>query len=170
MQVKVPNRIVDNSYTAFPRGNYDGTISGAAVRDPNNDGSWVLVKLSLEGITPREGTADPGRTNFSGDIVIRNTDKDTGEAQDLRELSEVNGNLHFTVERGAGLVAGLGAAVGAAERDETGVSVDLGAVIESLVDGAFEGKRIGFTVNNRKDKNDPTKIYDGFAAIGPSAS
>lgn len=166
MRVTVPSAVVQNSYTAFPAGNYDGTLTGAQVRDPNGDGSWVIIKVSAGDISPREGTADPGREKFSGDITIRNTDKDTGEAQDLRELSEVNGNLHWSIERGAGLLAGMGAAFGVAEVDDAGnVSVDLGALATALIDGQFEGERFGFEVTNRTRDG---KTYDGFRTIGPA--
>jgi hypothetical protein len=161
MRVAVPNATVDNTYEAFPAGDYEGTIEGASIRDPNQDGSWVLAKLSLTSVTPREGTADPGRSAFSGDITIANTDK-SGKFADVRELTEINGKTPFAVKRGVGLLAGLATAVGAGERDNSHTSVDLKATVDALVDGAFNGQRIAFRVSHYNDR-------DQIEVIGPTS-
>ncbi len=168
MRVQVPSAIVNNEYPVFPQGAYDGKITAAAVRDPNNDGSWVLIKLTVGDITPREGTADPGRDRFSGDITLRNTDQE-GNVQDLRELSEFNGTTHWSIQTGARLLAGLAAGLDVAEVDEAGnVNVDFSQVAEALIDGAFEGQRVGFEVNNYVSKK-TKKTGDGFDAFGPAS-
>lgn len=168
MRVNVPNAIVDNEYPAFAPGTYDGTIASADVRDPNKDGSWLLIKLGLSDVTPREGTQGDGRSAFSGDIVIRNTDQETGAVQDLREMESINGECHWSIERGAGLLAGIGFALGVADRDEQNTTVDLAQVAEALVDGDFAGQRVGFEVGNYISKKNQ-KTYDQFNAIGPAS-
>lgn len=167
MRAVVPTSVTDNRPDAFPEGFYEGTISGAAVRDPNKDGSWVLVALSLSDITPREGTADPGRKSYRSDILLRNTDRD-GNVVDIRELDSVNGGTPFQIRRAAGLLAGLGLAVGAAERTPQGDIVDFGAVAEQLVGGAFEGQRISFQVNHWTPKGGG-EARDQIVRIGPAA-
>lgn len=167
MRVQVPSAVVNNSYKAFPQGSFDGTISAAQVRDIKNDGSWVVIKLSLDKVTPREGTPNPGRDRFSGDITLVNTDRE-GNTVDLRQLTEINGDTPFSIERSAGLLAGLGAALGVAEVDDAGnVGVDFSQVAEALVDGQFAGQRIGFEVSHYTTSKNETR--DQLATIGMAA-
>lgn len=167
MRVRVPKAVVENSYEAFPEGNYEGVISGADVRDPNNDQSWLLIKLATSDVTAREGTADPGRSAFSGDIVLRNTDRETGDVVDVREISDVNGSTPFAIRRSAGLLAGIAAALQVGDVADSGdVEVDLGEVAEALVNGDFEGQKIAFAVSHYTNRKGDT--YDQFDVIGPA--
>lgn len=167
MRVRVPKAVVQNSYEAFPEGHYEGIISGADVADPNNDQSWLLLKLSVSDITPREGTADPGRSAFSGDITLRNTDRDTGDVIDVREISDLNGSTPFSIRRAAGLLSGVAAAVEVGDVADNGdVEVDLSQVAEALVDGDFEGQKVAFAVSHYTNRKGDT--IDQFDVIGPA--
>lgn len=163
MKAQVPNTIVDNDYEAFPEGFYDGEISGAQLRDPNNDGSWLILKLSLTNVTPKDGTQDPGRNRFSGDITLRT------DGTDLFEVSNFADNeLHFAIRRSAGLLAGLGEGLGVATRVGGSVDVDLKAVAEALIDGNFENAKVGFQVSHYTNKKSG-KTYDQFARFGSAS-
>lgn len=164
MQVEIPNHVVQNEYPAFPAGHYEGVVSDAQIRDPRGDGSWLLIRLRLTDVQPREGTPDPGRRSFSGDITLRNTDKD-GNVLDLRVVSEVNGSTPRSLQRGAGLIAGLAAAAGLAERTANGLVVDLDYVVSELLSDQMNGLAVAFTVTNRTDKNG--KLIDELSVIGP---
>ena len=164
MRIDIPTSIVDNDYEVFPVGKYNGTISGAKVRDPNGDGSWVIAKVSVTDVTPREGTAEPARNAFSGDITLRNTDKD-GNVVDVRDLDRITDKTPFPVRRAAGLLAGLGTAAGVADRTDGRVSVDLGQVAEALVNEQFNNQRIGFEVTHYLKDGKPR---DQFTVIGPA--
>ena len=162
MRASVPTAVVDNTYENFPQGNYDGEIREAELRDVNNDGSWLTLKVGVDNITPREGTANPGRDRFQSDITIRTDGVDLFEVTDFS-----NPDLPFGIRRAAGLLAGLGEGLGVAERTVEGVSVDLKAVAEALIDGKFKGERVGFEVTHYTNKKD--KTFDQYNRFGAAS-
>lgn len=164
MRASVPTSVVDNEYENFPKGYYDGNIDSAEVRDPNDDGSWLMIRLAVDEITPKEGTADPGRGRFSSDITVKTDGVDLFEVEDFN-----NPDLPFGIVRGAGLLAGLAEALGVGERDEqTGqVVADLEAVAQAVTGGQFEGERVGFGVSHYTNSKGDT--YDQFERFGPAS-
>jgi hypothetical protein len=152
--------VVDNSYAVFPEGTYTGALSGAEVRDPKSDGSWLTLKVSLDDITPMDGTADPGRTKFNGDLTILT------DGHDLREIEDFsNRDIPFSVVRSAGLIAGIAEALGVASRENGQVDVDIRQVLEALTEGNFAGERVAFEVTHYSPKNSD-KTYEQFNRFG----
>jgi len=160
MRASIPTNVVDNSYTVFPEGFYTGALSSAEVRDPKSDGSWLLLRVGLDTITPNDGTADPGRESFRGDITI------SSDGHDLREITDFSSKeIPFGVVRSAGLLAGIAEALGVATRENGQVDVDLRQVVEALAEGNFAGERVAFEVTHYKPKNSD-KIYEQFNRFG----
>lgn len=163
-RARVPGALIDNSYENFPKGFYDGDITGAEVRDPNGDGSWLTLKLSVDNITPKEGTADPGRTRFQGDITLRTDGVDLSEVEDFG-----NGDIPYGVRKAGGLIAGIAEGLNVATRGDDGVlDVDLAAMVDALTSGDFEGERVGFEVSHYSPKTSD-KTYDQFNQFGPAS-
>lgn len=163
MRASVPTSTVDNTYEAFPRGAYDGEIQGAEIRDPNNDGSWLVLKLSVSGVTPKEGTADPGRSAFQSDITLKTDGVDVTTVEDFG-----NRDLPFPIRRSGGLLAGLSEALGVASRDNGQVSFDPAAIVDALVDGQFVGEKVGFEVGHYTPKGS-TDARDQYNRFGPAS-
>lgn len=164
MRASVPSTIVDNEYSLFPEGAYEGKIASAELRDPKGDGSWKVLKVALEDVTPREGTADPGREKFQSDITIVNDGIDVLEVTDFASQE-----IPFQIRRAAGLLAGLGEALGVAERKNGVVHADLKAVAEALIGGEFKGEKISFEVTHFKGKKEGSKPRDQYNRFGPAA-
>lgn len=159
MRARVPTAVVDNTYEAFPEGYYNGKITGAELRDPNKDGSWLVLKLATGDVTPKEGTADPGRSAFSGDITIKTDGVDLFEIEDFTDR-----NIPYPVRLSAGLLAGLAESLGVGTRQNGAVEADLKALAEALIDGNFEGESIGFSVKHWTPKGGDTR--DQFGSFG----
>lgn len=159
MRASIPTNIVDNSYAVFPEGKYTGSLSGAEVRDPKGNGSWLTLKVSLDEISPMEGTEDPGRTKFNGDITILT------DGHDMREIADFSDrNLPYALVKSAGLIGGMAEALGVASRENGRVDVDIPAVLEALTEGNFAGERVGFEVAHYSPKNSD-KTYEQFNAF-----
>lgn len=159
MRARVPTAAIDNSYEAFPEGAYDGQIASATLRDPNGDGSWLILKLGLDSIVPKEGTSDPGRERFSGDITIETDGVNVFDVEDFG-----NGKLDFRIRKSGALLAGLAEGLGLVTRENGQVDVDLREVADSLIDGQFEGETVGFEIGNWQPKEGPTR--DQYRAFG----
>lgn len=160
MRASVPATTVDNSYETFPAGYYTGEITSVELRDPNGDGSWLVLKVAVAGITPKKGTPAPGRDRFQGDITIKTDGVDLFTVESFG-----NPDLPFMIRKGAGLLAGLAEGLGVAKRVNGQVEADLEAVSEALIAGEFKSNKIGFEVSNRKAK-DSDKVYDGYNRFG----
>lgn len=161
MRAEVPTSVVDNSYTVFPEGYYEGAIASAELRDPNNDGSWLVLKVGLNDITPKDGTSLTDRKTFKGDITVRTN------GTDLFEMDGFTGDdLPFAIVRSAGVLAGLAEGLGVATRTNGAVNVDLKATAEALIDGQFEGERVSFQVTHYtpKGSDKPRDQYNRFGA------
>jgi hypothetical protein len=162
VRASVPTSTVDNTYEVFPKGVYDGNLSGAQQRDVNGDGSWITLKLSVSDITPKEGTADPGRTAFNSDLTLKT------DGVDLFEVENFNSrDVPFGIRRSAGLLAGLAEGLGVAARENGIVSVDLAAVVTALVDSQFDGERVGFEVSHYTPKGGEAR--DQYNRFGPAS-
>ena len=162
MRARVPSNIIDNSFKLFPEGAYDGDITGAVIRDPNNDDSWLLLKVSVGNITAKDGTASPGRDRFQSDITLKTDGTSVFEIEDFG-----GADVPFVLERGAGLLAGLAEGLGIAETRENGAAyVDLKEVVEALIDGNFEGERVGFEVAHWTSKGDKPVTRDQYVTFG----
>lgn len=159
MRAAVPAAVVDNSYSAFQPGYYNGQIAGAEIRTPQE--GWQVIKLVVDNITPQEGTNDPGRTRFQGDLTIETDGVNLFEVEDFGK-----GDLPFMIRKSAGLLAGLAEGLGVGERVNGIVHADLKQVAEALIAGQFKGEKIGFEVANRPNKKDPEKPYDGYNRFG----
>jgi len=163
MRVSIPTSVVDNTYTAFPEGTYTGALVSAEVKDPKDDGSWLLLKLGLDGISANEGTEDPGRSKFTADITLYT------DGQNVAEIENFNADgVPFSLVRSSGLLAGIAEGLGVVTRDGTQVVVDLEQVIAALTDGNFEGERVSFEVSHYTPKGSD-KTYEQFSAFGPAA-
>jgi hypothetical protein len=160
LRASVPTSVIDNTYENFPQGTYDGDIGSAEIRDPNGDGSWLLLKLGLTTVAAAEGTGDPGRSAFTSDITL------VTDGVDVRE-TDFSGKIPFPITRASGLLAGLAEGLGVATRTNGRVDIDLQSVVDALTGGEFSGERVGFQVShftNRKDKT-----YDQYAHFGPAS-
>lgn len=162
MRASIPTAIVDNTYENFPEGTYVGSIDGAEIRDVKDDGSWITMKLSIGSITPADGTEDPGRKRFTGELTLVN------DENDVRTMTNFGQGAHFGLVRTAGLLAGLAEGLGVAERTPQGVQVDLDAVISGLADGQFAGEQVAFEVTHYTSKSNG-KTYDQYAKFGPAS-
>ena len=160
MRVSIPTSGIDNEYPAFPEGAYSGVIASADLRDPNGDGSWLTLKVGLNEVTPREGTADPGRNRFQGDITIQTNGYNVFELENFNDVD-------FRIKKAADLLAGLAEGLGVVTRDGKQVDVDLREVAEALIDGQFEGEEVGFEVGHWTPKEGPAR--DQYRAFGHSA-
>lgn len=160
MRASIPTNVVDNSYAVFPEGFYTGALTSAEVRDPKSDGSWLTLKVGLGEVTPNEGTADPGRASFKGDLTIRTDGHDILEIEDFS-----NREIPFSLVRSAGLIAGIAEALGVASREGGNVDVDIREVVEALTEGNFSGERVSFQVTHYSPKNSD-KVYEQFGAFG----
>lgn len=161
MRVSVPTNIVDNSYEIYPEGNYDGDIASASIRDVLGDGSWLTLKVSLDGVTARDGTADAGRDRFQSDITLRTDGTDLFEVENF-----ANGEIPFGIRRAAGLLAGLAEGLSIEDRADGAVGVDLKEVAEALVDGEFEGERVSFQVSHYTPKKEGSTARDQYGKFG----
>lgn len=159
MRVSIPTSGIDNTYEAFPEGAYTGEIASAALRDPAGDGSWLVLKVGVNNIVPKDGTADPGRNRFSGDITIQTDGVNLLEVEDF-----ANGEVPFTVKKAADLLAGLAEGLDVVSREDGRVEVDLREIFEGLIDGQFEGETVGFEIGNWQPKEGPTR--DQYRAFG----
>lgn len=163
MRASVPTAVVDNTYEVFPQGYYDGDIAAAELRDPNKDGSWLTLKVAVSNITPKDGTQDPGRSAFQSDLTIKTDGVDLFEVEDFSDR-----DLPFGIRRSAGLLAGLAEGLGVATRENGSVQADLRAVAEALIEGNFEGERVGFEVAHYTPK-DSDKARDQYNRFGPAS-
>ncbi len=162
MRVSIPTSGIYNAYEAFPEGSYNGEITSAVLRDPNGDGSWLVLKVGVSNITAKEGTADPGRARFSGDILIQSDGVNVFEVENFATVD-------FRIKKASELLAGLAEGVGAASRENGQVDVDLKEVAEALIDGQFEGEAVGFEVANWQPKEEGSSLRDQYRAFGHSA-
>lgn len=163
MRVSIPTSGIDNTYEAFPEGAYEGQIASASLRDPNNDGSWLVLKIGIDSITAKEGTSETTRDRFSGDITIQTDGVNLFEVENFG-----NGKIPFTIKKAADLLAGLAEGLGVAGRDGGRVDVDLKEVAEALIDGQHEGDSVGFEVANWQPKAEGSSLRDQFASFGHS--
>ena len=161
MRARVPEAVVDNAYELMPTGNYDGAIVSAVIRDPNNDGEWLTLRVSIEGVTSRDGTADTGRDRFQSDLTIRTDGVDLFEVEDF-----TNGEIPFGIRRAAGLLAGLAEGLGVESRADGAVEVDLRSVTEALIDGQFAGEQVAFEVSHYKGTKPGAKARDQYNRFG----
>lgn len=161
LRVNVPTNIVDNSYEIYPEGNYDGDIASASIRDVLGDGSWLTLKVSLDGVTARDGTADASRDRFQSDLTIRTDGIDLFEVENF-----ANGEIPFGIRRAAGLLAGLAEGLSIEGRESGQVGVDLKEVAEALVDGQFEGERVSFEVAHYTPKKEGSTARDQYNTFG----
>ena len=161
MRAHVPSNIIDNTYEEFPRGFYSGAIASAAIRDPNNDGSWLTLKIGVDSITPKDGTADPGRASFAAELTTLTDGVDLFEVEDFS-----NGKLPYPVVLSAGLLTRMAEALGVVTRGPNGSDLDLREFAGKLIDGKFVSERIGFQVTHYTTKGDNPKTYDQYGAFG----
>jgi|TARA_A100001037_G_scaffold91951_1_gene83355 hypothetical protein len=163
MQATIPTSLIDQSYETFPEGTYSGDIDSAAIRDPKGDGSWLTLKLGLDGVAPNEGTNDPGRTRFTGDITVAT------DGYDVREISDFSDrNVPFPVRRAGGLLAGLAEGLGIVQRNGTNmVAVDVSQVLDALTEGNFSGERVAFEVTHYTPASGKTREqFNQFGVSG----
>lgn len=162
MRARVPTAIIDNTYEAFPEGHYNGKIVGAELRDPNRDGSWLILKLAAGDVTPKEGTPNPGRGAFSGDITLKSNGIDLFEIADFSDTS-----IPYPIRLSAGLLAGLAEVLGVGDRSNGAVETDLKAFTTALLDGQFQGEAVGFSVKHwSKADGTPRDQFGAFGAAG----
>lgn len=162
MRARVPAARVHNEYEAFPEGFYDGDLAEARVRDPNEDGSWLRLRISLDNVAPKEGTEDPGRTRFTGEITVLTDGYNVAEIDDFG-----NDELPYPVQLAGELLGGIAEGLGVYDTDGKYIEFDPGELISALTDGAFEGERVGFRVRHWTDKEGNTR--DDFAQFGPAS-
>lgn len=162
MRVSIPTALVDNTYENFPEGTYVGTIDGAEIRDVMNDGSWITLKISVDGVSPIGNTPEPGRQRFTGEVTL------VTDGSDIRTLTDFGKDTHFGLVRAAGLLAGLAEGLGVGERTPQGLQVDLDAVINGLADGQFAGEQVAFEVTHYTSKKSG-KTTDQYAKFGPAS-
>lgn len=162
MRAKVPAARVHNEYEAFPPGYYDGNLSGAEVRDPRGEGEWLTLRVSLDNVAAREGTEDPGRTRFNGDITILT------DGYDVREIDDFsNDNLPYQIQVAGELLGGIAEGLGVYETEGRDIVFDPEAVISALASGDLEGERLGFGVRNWEDNDG--NVRDDFSQFGPAS-
>lgn len=164
MRATVPTGRIRNRYDPFPEGTYRGRIDETEVRDPNDDGEWLLVEVSVEDIEPVDETDDPGRDSFSDDLTVKTDGLHIADIEDFTQDDLYEGRT-FGLVRAAGLLAGLGEAVGATEIDDEEMeqSVDIEAILEALTSGEFDSEVVGFEVGHY-ERDDG--LDDQFVAFG----
>jgi hypothetical protein len=162
MRASVPSTVVDNEYSLFPQGTYEGEIATAELRTPKE--GWQVLKLAVENVAPREGTGDPGREKFQSDITILNEGVNVLEVADFSDP-----DVPFQIKRAAGLLAGLGEALGVAERVNGVVHADLKQVAEALIAGEFKGNKIAFEVTHFQGKKAGSKARDQYNRFAPAS-
>jgi len=165
----VPSALVDNEYELFPEGTFTGKLVGAKMR--TFDSGDQILNISVGG-TAAASDEDPdtgGRT-FTGRVQLKR------QNLSILDITTFGPNVPFPLRRAGGLLAGLAEAVGAGERGDAGVDVDLEDFIEDLMGGAFENAELLFEVTHnswtRKDPSDPDKkittVRDEFRQIAPA--
>lgn len=167
MRAHVPTSLVDNEYELFPEGTFAGELASAE-RQEYDDGERITIRAAFAN-TRGLGEDAPetnGRT-FTGEIPVRHGGQSVTEIADFS-----NSEIPFPLRLGAGWLAGLAEAVGAATRDEeTGVvDVDFAEFLEALQDGEFKDREVAFEVRHRTyENNDGEEVEtDDFRRIGPA--
>lgn len=164
MRARVPANLIRSTYSVFPEGNYSGEIVSASLRDPKGDGSWLTLKLGVGSVTANEGTDNPGRDRFQSDILIKTDGVNVFDIEDFNDEA-----IPFQIRKASGLLAGLAIGLGVVEEGKGGSDLDLKDVAEALIDGKFQGDRVGFTVGHwtgSKEGATPRDQYKEFGHAG----
>mgnify|MGYP006283097509 CR=1 FL=1 len=161
MRAPIPTGRIRNRYDPFPQGTYRGRLTEAEVRDPTGEGEWLTIEVTVEDIEPVGETDDPGRSTYSDDLTIQTDGLHVDDVEDF-----TNDEVPFGLVRTAGLLAGLGEAVGALEIDDGAVenAVDISPILSALNEGEFDGEIVGFEIGHWTNNDD--EVNDQFAAFG----
>lgn len=157
MRATIPKAVADNDIEPFPVGIFRGKLTEVSTYT-NDEGTYGAVNLRFEDVTPLdEASNDPGNRPYTDRITIMAQDED-GNLLALPEIDDFTGDLPFGIRMGAGLLASLADALGAAERDEDrNVLVDIGAFLDALTSETFEGEEVSFQVTHWTNKDKVTR-------------
>lgn len=139
VMLTVPTALVDNDYELFPEGAFMGVLSGAAQKEFD----WgTILNVSLAKTSPLdEGGAETNGRTFTGRISLSH------DGVSLFDITSVEGAT-FPLRKAAGLLAGLAEAVGAVERTNGSISLDLEDFVEALTGGVYEDQAVLFRVSH----------------------
>ncbi len=155
--MKVPNDVADNKSPIFPAGTYVGELGDIEDRWVGEGQNGLFVRTLLTNISPADDSSpEVGARTMREDICFML------EGDSLFDYEEIDGETPFLFRRGAGLLASLATATGAAARSDDGIDFDAQTFGEGLRNNDFTGEKVKFQVThrNRKRKDTGTTVRE----------
>ena len=149
-QQRIPAHIAGGRRSPFPKGVFVGTLNKVEDRW-SDDKTDMALNLTFNNITPIDGPQVGSRHKFQRLQVIF-------DGQSLVEIEDwTEGKVPLALVDAAGLVTMLEEALGFALRNAGGENVaDNEQFLEQLMAGVYNGRAVGFEVQNRTWKSKKT--------------